>query len=113
MKTIVELRAAKIPFIGFIAVHYWYVVIRENQKDRWEIWQTASLSQESWGHLHKNLMSPVSGVGNGGSWLEMSWTKEIGNSLAQTIEKSPIIYPYNGCYRYFPAQIVTLMYSGF
>ncbi len=102
METIVELRAAKIPIIGFIAVHYWYVIIRGNKKDRWEIWQNPDLSPGSWGHLHKNLMSPLAGVGNGDSWLKRSWTRELGNYLAQTIEKSPIIYPYNHCYCYFP-----------
>ncbi len=102
MKIIVQLRAAKIPIIGLIAVHYWYVVIRENKQDRWEIWQTPNLSQDSWGHLHKNLMNPESGVGNGNSWLANSWTNELGNQLAETIEKSPMIYPYNYCYRYFP-----------
>lgn len=102
METIVQLRAAKIPIIGSIAFHYWYVVIRGNQQDRWEIWQKPSLSRESWGHLHQNLMPPDSGVGNGSSWLETSWTGELGNELARTIEESPIIYPYNHCYRYFP-----------
>ncbi|ACK65692.1 conserved hypothetical protein [Rippkaea orientalis PCC 8801] len=102
METIVELRAAKIPFIGFIAFHYWYVVIREEQQDRWEIWQKPALSPESWGHLHKNLMSPVSGVGNGQSWLETSWTGQLGHELGKIIENSPMIYPYNDFYRYFP-----------
>ena len=102
METIVQLRAAKIPFIGFIALHYWYVVIKGNQGDRWEIWQKPSLSPTSWGHLHQNLMSPLSGVGNGASWLETSWTGELGSQFAQIIENSPIIYPHNHCYRYFP-----------
>ncbi|MEL4895279.1 DUF3750 domain-containing protein [Crocosphaera sp. Alani8] len=102
METVVELRAAKIPIIGFIAVHYWYVVIRENKKDRWEIWQTPSMSQNSWGHLHKNLMNAESGVGNGTSWCETYWTDTLGNRLAQIIENSPSTYPYNDCYRYFP-----------
>ncbi len=102
MKTIVQLRAAKIPIVGFLAVHYWYVIIRGEQQDRWEIWQNPNLSPESWGYLHKNLLPPWSGVGNGESWLAQSWTQELGNKLAQTIEKTPIIYPYNDCYRYFP-----------
>ena len=102
METVVELRATKIPFIGFIAVHYWYVIIRGKQKDRWEVWQTQSLSQDSWGHLHKNLMPSENGVGNGASWCETIWTDTLGNKLAETIENSPIIYPYNYSYRYFP-----------
>ena len=102
METQVQLRAAKIPFIGFVAVHYWYVVIRENQQERWEIWQKPSLSRDSWGHLHKNLMAIDSGVGNGDSWVETSWTGQPAHQLAEIIENSPITYPYNYCYRYFP-----------
>jgi hypothetical protein len=102
MEILVQLRAAKIPVIGFIAVHYWYVVIRENQPERWEIWQQPSLSRNSWGHLHKNLMPANSGVGNGASWLETFWTGQRGQQLAEMIENSPQTYPYKHCYRYFP-----------
>lgn len=102
METIVQLRSAKIPFIGWLAVHYWYVIIRDNQQERWEIWQKPSLSKESWGHLHKNLMHVDSGVGNGPSWLETSWTGKLALNLADRIENSPASYPYNYCYRYFP-----------
>jgi hypothetical protein len=102
METTVQLRAAKIPIVGFIAVHYWYVLLREDQQERWEIWQKPSLSKESWGHLHKNLMPIDSGVGNGGSWLENSWTGQRAHQLAEIITNSPKTYPHNYCYRYFP-----------
>jgi uncharacterized protein YbdZ (MbtH family) len=98
----VQLRAAKIPKIGFLAVHYYYVIIRENKADRWEIWQNAALIPSSWGHLHKNLLSVNSGVGNGGSWLEKSWTGEMAEKLGHIIENSPYSYPYNYFYLYFP-----------
>ena len=102
METTIQLRVAKIPLIGWLAVHYWYVVIRGDQQERWEIWQKLSLSRDSWGHLHKNLMSVDSGVGNGASWLEKSWTGQLAARLAKIIENSPETYPYNYCYRYFP-----------
>lgn len=103
MKTIIELRAAKIPgIIGFVAVHYWFVIIRENQKDRWEIWQDRHVNQPSWGHLHKNLMSYESGVGNGQSWVENEWLEEKALILAKIIENSPYVYQYNYLYRYYP-----------
>lgn len=98
----VQLRAAKIPKIGFLAVHYYYVIFKENQADRWEIWQNAALIPSSWGHLHKNLLSINSGVGNGGSWLEKAWTGEMAETLSQIIENSPYYYPYNYFYLYFP-----------
>lgn len=104
METIIQLRAAKIPFIGQIAVHYWYVVLQENQATRWEVWQKPSLiqAQASWGHLHKNLMPVNSGVGNGGSWLETHWTGDLAYQLAEIIENTPETYPHKYCYRYFP-----------
>ena len=102
MEIIVQLRAAKIPIIGFIALHYWYVVIRGDRQERWEIWQNPSLSKDSWGHLHKNLMPVDSGVGNGASWLEISWTGKLAYQLTKIIENTPKTYPYKHCYRYFP-----------
>ncbi len=102
METIIQLRAAKIPFIGFIAVHYWYVVINGEQRSRWEVWQNPELSPESWGYLHKNLMPVDSGVGNGASWEETIWTGQLALQLAEIIETSPACYPYQTCYRYFP-----------
>jgi len=103
MKNIIQLRVAKIPgIIGYIAVHYWFVIIRENQKDRWEIWQNPNLSQASWGHLHKNLMYYENGVGNGKSWVEKEWTGEIALSLTEIIENSPQNYKYNYNYIYYP-----------
>jgi hypothetical protein len=103
MTTTVQLRAAKIPsIIGYIAVHYWFVIIKDNQTQRWEIWQNPGKCQESWGHLHKNLMPCNSGVGNGGSWLEKEWQGEVANMLAEIIEQSPETYQYNHLYRYYP-----------
>ena len=102
MEPIVQLRAAKIPFIGAIAIHYWYVILQANQATRWEIWQKPNLSAHSWGHLHKNLMPVNSGVGNGASWLETVWTGEFARQLAEILENSPETYPHKYLYRYFP-----------
>ena len=99
---IVELRAAKIPWIGYLAVHYWYGIIRSDRSDRWEVWQTPGLSVESWGYLQKNLMSVTAGVGNGDSWLATVWEGDRALKLAQIIETSPQYYPYCYQYRYFP-----------
>lgn len=102
METIVQLRAAKIPFIGLIAVHYWLVIIQDNQIDRWEIWQRKNVGKISWGHLHKNLMNYDSGVGNGPSWLEYEWRGNTATLLAEVVENSPESYPYNYYYLYWP-----------
>jgi Protein of unknown function (DUF3750) len=102
MSVIVQLRAAKIPVIGFLAVHYWFVIIKDKHYDRWEIWQTKNVGKISWGHLHKNLMFYDHGVGNGPSWLEHEWTGKTAELLAEIIENSPKNYPHNHYYLYWP-----------
>ena len=98
----VNLRAAKIPWLGLIAVHYWFVVIEGENKERWEIWQSPYLKSPSWGHLHLNLMKNDRGVGNGDSWVEKQWQGIEAHSLGEIIRNTPIIYPYNFLYRYYP-----------
>lgn len=98
----VQLRAAKIPVIGWLAVHYWFAIIQPERTTRWEIWQSRNTGGESWGHLHKNLMPFDRGVGNGASWLVTNWTGETARKLTDLLENSPNIYPHNYCYRYVP-----------
>jgi hypothetical protein len=98
----VELRAAKIPVIGWLAVHYWYVIRETQCTHRWEVWQRRDLKPESWGHLHKNLLPPQTGVGNGPSWLERQWDDSEAIALAAVITSSPTVYPYTHRYRYWP-----------
>lgn len=102
MSKIVQLRAAKIPKIGFLAIHYWFVISQDSTIERWEIWQKANVSQNSWGHLHKNLMKHDQGVGNGNSWIEKEWTGKNADLLAKIIKNSPQKYLYNHIYRYWP-----------
>lgn len=99
---LVQLRAAKIPFIGYLAVHYWLVIFQNQTIDRWEVWQKAGCCQHSWGYLHKNLLQYSQGVGNGNSWIEAEWVNNEAHLLIDTIESSPNIYPYKYQYRYWP-----------
>tara|TARA_B100001063_G_scaffold9686_1_gene7589 strand:+ start:3210 stop:3635 length:426 start_codon:yes stop_codon:yes gene_type:complete len=105
----VELRAAKIPGLpGLVADHYWLLVIRGNEAsgqqtcDRWEVWQFARQNHSCWGHLHKNLLAPRQGVGNGPSQLIKQWIGDDALSLVETIESSPNHYPFTETYRYWP-----------
>ncbi|MFN9173318.1 MAG: DUF3750 domain-containing protein [Synechocystis sp.] len=102
MKTRVQLRAAKIPFVGWLAVHYWYVIFEGETTQRWEVWQNRERAAESWGHLHKNLLPPNAGVGNGASWLDYQWSGSEAIALCRVIEASPNTYPHTHCYRYWP-----------
>lgn len=98
----VDLRAAKIPYLGLIAVHYWFTIFEDNSFERWEIWQSKHLVTTSWGHLHQNLMTATQGVGNGNSWLATQWGGKDAEILRQIIRESPAQYPYNYIYRYYP-----------
>lgn len=98
----VQLWAAKIPFLGWLAVHYWYVVHTGPRAHRWEIWQRRQLKPESWGHLHKDLMAPQVGVGNGPGWLVQTWNGVWADRLGEIISNSHQTYPHSYCYRYWP-----------
>ncbi|MGY6530756.1 MAG: DUF3750 domain-containing protein [Cyanobacterium sp.] len=98
----VELRFAKITYIGFMAVHYWFVIHNNDRCDRWEIWQNRNRGGISWGHLHQNLMGAYNGVGNGDSYQAYIWQGEKAEILIKVIEGSKESYPYCYVYRYFP-----------
>lgn len=98
----VELRAARLPYVGRIAWHHWFVVRRPGAEDRWEVWQRADAGGQSWGHLHRNLLPPLQGVGNGESWPLRQWSGEPAERLAQRIEASPQTYPHRSRYAFWP-----------
>jgi hypothetical protein len=98
----VELRAARIPVIGWFAWHHWLVIERSGVRSRWEVWQTAGAGGQAWGHLHRDLLPPDVGVGRGPSWIVQQWQGEAGDELAWRIEASPVEYPFRERYRYWP-----------
>jgi hypothetical protein len=100
--SLVELRAARIPWIGWFAWHHWFVIVRPDARDRWEVWQSARAGGDSWGHLHRNLLPPDRGVGAGSSWVVQSWRESAAAELAQRIERSPAEYPFRERYHYWP-----------
>ena len=107
--TIVEVRAARLPgWPGWIADHHWLLVLRGfdgshyESCDRWEVWQHPNRNDSCWGHLHKNLLAPCQGVGNGPSQSVRQWTGEDALAMIETIEASPKAYPFNERYRYWP-----------
>ena len=108
-KTIVEVRAAKTPgWSGIVADHHWLLVLRGfdgkhyESCDRWEVWQHANQNDSCWGHLHKNLLAPCQGVGNGHSWPIKQWFGNDAHAIIETIESSPKTYPFKNKYRYWP-----------
>lgn len=98
----VELRAAKIPWISLVAVHYWFEIYQDNEVERWEVWQKPEQRQPSWGHVHLNLLRAKAGVGCGESWVEGSFTGGCAQKLIEILRQTPQDYPYQQLYRYWP-----------
>src|SRR5688572_7441441 len=99
---VVQLRYAPLPFIGFIAVHYWFVTLDERGKCcRWEVWQTPDAGGRSVGHFHCDLKAPEDGVGGGPSRLAAEWDGEEALKIKAVLEKAET-YPYCHRYRYWP-----------
>jgi hypothetical protein len=97
--TTVELRCAGLPLIGWLAVHYWFVV-DDGARHRWEVWQTADAGGRSVGHLHCDLKAPEADVGGGPSRVEAVWRGEEARRIAEVLARCGATYPF--CARYFP-----------
>lgn len=98
----VELRSAKIPYLGLIADHFWFVIITETKKERWEVWQKPNCCKTSWGHLHKNLLPYDSAVGSGVSIVKHVFEGHDAHRLAAELIHSKTNYKSLNCYRYWP-----------
>ena len=95
----VELRYAGLPIIGFLAVHYWFVV-DDGERHRWEVWQSANAGGTSVGHLHRDLKAPEADVGGGPTRLAAEWRDEDARRIAEVLSRCAGDYPH--CARYFP-----------
>lgn len=98
---IVQLRYAPLPFIGALAVHYWFVVFDGGACHRWEVWQTKNAGGRSIGHLHCDLKPPDAGVGGGPAHIAAEWQGEQARSIAAVLQKASE-YPHCQRYRYWP-----------
>jgi hypothetical protein len=98
----VELRYAPLPLIGWLAVHYWFVVYDDaGACHRWEVWQTKNAGGTSFGHVHCDLKAPADGVGGGPSRIAMEWRGRDADRIASILRESPS-YPQRDRYRYWP-----------
>jgi len=102
----VSLWASKIPVIGAIAEHNWFVINDCGEQTRWEVWQTANVIcndvGESWDHVHRDLLPPEQGVGNGAAYKLEEWSGETALYLMNRIRSTPEQYPWCSKYRYWP-----------
>jgi hypothetical protein len=98
---IVRLHRAGIPYLGWLAAHYWFVTIDGGKCDRWEVWQTPDAGGRSIGHLHCNLKAPEDPVGGGPTRLVAEWRGEEALRLQRVLREADR-YPYSRRYRYWP-----------
>ena len=105
----VELLAARIPGLpGILADHHWFLIRCDRKEhkhhscDRWEVWQHPYQNESCWGYLHKNLLRPYQGVGNGSSRLIRQWVGDEALFIVRRIESSPSNYPFIEQYGYWP-----------
>jgi hypothetical protein len=99
---VVQLRYAPLPWIGGVAVHYWFVVFDDGGAcHRWEVWQTPDAGGKSIGHVHCDLKAPDDGVGGGPMALAREWRGEEATRIARVLESSAD-YPWCRRYRYWP-----------
>jgi hypothetical protein len=97
----VQLRYAPLPFIGAIAVHYWFVLFDEQGCHRWEVWQTKNAGGFCIGHVHCDLKHPDAGVGGGPARIAAEWQGDEAQRIAKVFKKIQD-YPYCERYRYWP-----------
>ena len=100
---VVELRCAPLPFLGFLADHYWFVVLDEGSGTchRWEVWQSKNAGGRSIGHVHCDLKEPDAGVGGGPSRVVTRWRGAPAVALRRVLER-PDDYPHCHRYHYWP-----------
>jgi len=98
----VELRYAPLPFIGAIAVHYWFVAYDDaGGCERWEVWQTRDAGGRSAGHVHCGLKPPLADVGGGRTRLAATWEGDEAARIAAVLREA-FTYPWRERYRYWP-----------
>lgn len=98
----VELRYAPLPLIGWLAVHYWFVVYDDaGVCHRWEVWQTQNAGGTSFGHVHCDLKPPAEGVGGGASRVAIEWRGAEAGRIKSVLDGAAR-YPHAQRYRYWP-----------
>jgi Protein of unknown function (DUF3750) len=86
-----------------IAVHYHFLTYGPDDGEwhRWDLWQYAGAGGTSWGHVHRDLLSPSAGVGGGPPCIEHEWRGEQAQAILRILDRSAE-YPYRERYLAWP-----------
>jgi hypothetical protein len=101
---VVQLARARLPQpLTLLAVHYWFNAYDPTSLrwERWELWQTARVGATAWGHVHRDLMAPMSNVGGGEAVIEAQWTGAEAERLIAVLHH-PELYDDRDTYRAWP-----------
>lgn len=105
--------SSPLPFPFNFAVHTWIVTNKKGETNRWEVWQHKNAGTYSWGHVHKNLFLPLTGM----NVFYILTKKRFQSKLIHTmegkegsqahkiidfIETNAPAYLFKKKYRYFP-----------
>jgi hypothetical protein len=79
-------------FAGRLTQGHWH---------RWDLWQYPNAGGQSWGHVHRDLLSPNSGVGGDPPRIQHEWRGDEARAILRALELSPH-YPYQTKYLAWP-----------
>jgi hypothetical protein len=102
---VVQLRCAPLPLVlRHFALHHWFTRSAPTEAgwERWEVWQSQNRGGTSWGHVHRDLMAPHSGVGGGPGWVAAEWRGDEARRIAAVLERCSTDYPYPRRYLAWP-----------
>lgn len=88
-----------LPFIGFMAVHPWFIIHENGVWDRWEVWHVGDADGF---HVHHNLFEKNFVSGWGTPWLEKEWTGAEAIKISRVLSRSKQTYPHSGHYWPWP-----------
>jgi hypothetical protein len=101
---VVQLGYSPLPTaLGHVAVHYHFVTFDpdEGRWHRWELWQYPDQGGKSWGHVHRDLLSPEDGTGGGPPRTQREWRGDEARALLAALSRSPD-YPHRDEYLAWP-----------
>jgi hypothetical protein len=101
---VVQLGHSRLPSaLGAVAVHHHFLTFdsAEGRWHRWDLWQHADRGGTSWGHVHRDLLSPASGVGGEPPVTVREWRGDEARALLRALDRSSE-YPYRGRYLAWP-----------
>jgi hypothetical protein len=89
--------------MGYVARHHFFLTFDplDGRLHRWDLWQVADVGRPSWGHVHRDLLGPDSGVGGDPPRVEREWHGEQARAVMAALADSPE-YPYRDRYVALP-----------